>query len=351
MRGRGVVFTGPEQAELEPVEIDPGALKRGEALVRAEYSIVSAGTEGASYTNLMPQTPPIYRARPVIYPAHTGYGHLGQVLAVEAGVSDVKPGDRVLTFSRHASIVRANVARFAMRVPKEADGRRVVFTRMAGVAITALRASSASAGDKVAVIGLGLVGNLAAQLLQLAGCDVIAFDVAPRRLELARECGVRNVHNPNEADPIAVTRDWAGATDDRGGARIVVEAIGRSDLVAQAVEMAGRHGEVVLLGSPRAPYQADLTPMLARVHLLAIKLIGALEWTFPIPADTEGARHTIAENYRQILGWIMDGRLKVDPLRTHVLPPDRCQEAYYGLTHHKDEYLGVVFDWTGETTS
>src|SRR3954452_24828819 len=82
MRGRGVVFTGPEQAELEQVEIDPSNLKSGEALVRAEYSIISAGTEGASYTNLMPQTPPIYRSRPVIYPAHTGYGHLGEVLAM-----------------------------------------------------------------------------------------------------------------------------------------------------------------------------------------------------------------------------------------------------------------------------
>ena len=351
MRGRGVVFTGPEQAELEAVEVDPGDLRPGEALVRAEYSIISAGTEGASYTNLMPQTPSIYRSRPVIYPARTGYGHLGEVLAVGTGVTDIKPGERVLTFSRHAGIVRANAARFAMPVPKEADGTRVVFTRMAGVAITALRASSAGAGDKVAVIGLGLVGNLAAQLLQLAGCDVIAFDVAPRRLELARECGIRNVHNSNEEDPVAVTREWAGAEDNRGGARIVVEAIGRSDLVAQAVEMTGRHGEVVLLGSPRAPYQADLTPLLARVHLLAIKLIGALEWTFPIPADTERARHTIADNYRQILGWIMDGRLVVDPLRTHVLPPERCQEAYYGLAHYKDDYLGVVFDWTREAVS
>ena len=41
------------------------------------------------------------------------------------------------------------------------------------------------------------------------------------------------------------------------------------------------------------------------------------------------------------------GRLVVDPLRTHILPPERCQEAYQGLTHRKDDYLGVVFDWTG----
>jgi threonine dehydrogenase-like Zn-dependent dehydrogenase len=284
----------------------------------------------------------------VIYPARTGYGNLGEVLAVGPGVKDLAPGQRVLSFSRHASIVRCNAARFAMPVPAEADGTRVVFTRMAGVAITALRVSSASAGDKVAVIGLGLVGNFAAQLFQLAGCEVIAFDVAPRRLELARACGIENVHDSRIADPIDATRQWAGAMDERGGARIVVEAIGRSELGAQAVEMAGRHGEVVLLGSPRAPYTGDLTPMLARTHLLAIKIIGALEWTFPIPEETERARHTIAENYAQLLEWIIRGRLVVDPLRTHVLPPDRCQEAYYGLTHHKDDYLGVVFDWTGE---
>ena len=151
-----------------------------------------------------------------------------------------------------------------------------------------------------------------------------------------------------DVDPVEVTRSWAGAADDRGGARIVVEAIGHSQLVAQAVEMAGRHGEVVLLGSPRAPYPADLTPMLGRTHLLAIKLIGALEWTFPIPEATERARHTITANYRQILDWILEERLIVDPLRTHVLPPERCQEAYYGLTHHKDDFLGVVFDWSSE---
>lgn len=348
MRGRGIVFTGAERAELEEVVVEPGELREGEVLVRGEYSVISAGTEGASYTNLMPQTPPIYRSQPVIYPSRTGYGHLGRVVALGPGVQALKEGQRVLSFSRHASVVRCNARRFAMPVGEEVDGTKAVFTRMAGVAISALRASSAGVGDKVAVIGLGQVGNFAAQIFQLAGCEVIAFDVAERRLELARECGIKNVHNASTEDPIEVTRAWVGASDDRGGARIVVEAIGRSELCAQAVEMCGRHGEVVLLGSPRAPYPGDLTPMLARTHLLGIKMIGALEWLWPISPETERARHTILENYRQLLKWIMEGKLVVDPLRTHVLTPDMCQEAYAGLTHKKDEYLGVVFDWTNE---
>jgi 2-desacetyl-2-hydroxyethyl bacteriochlorophyllide A dehydrogenase len=348
MRGEAVVFTGPERAELEPFAIDPGDLRRGEAIVRGEYSIISAGTEGSFYTNLMAETPPAYRAgqatRPTsIYPARTGYGHLGAVLAVGPETTNVRVGDRVLTFSRHGSLVRANVARFALPVPAEADGRQAVFTRMAGVAITALRASSLAAGEQVVVIGLGLVGNLAAQIFQLAGAEVLALDPAQHRVELARHCGVRRAEALSGDAALAAVRDWTGGQ----GARVVVEAVGRSDLLAQGVEMAGRHGEVISLGSPRASYSADMTPMLARIHLQAIRLIGALEWTFPIP-DTERAQHSILNNYRTILRWIMEGRLVVDPLRTHVLRPQQCQEAYAGLTHRKDEYLGVVFDWTGE---
>ncbi|RLT56114.1 MAG: hypothetical protein DWI71_05100 [Chloroflexi bacterium] len=347
MRARGVVFVGPEQAELEDYDVSAENLGPHEALVESEYSIISAGTEGSFFTNLMPKTPPIYRAQPIIYPARTGYGHLGTVLATGSEVKNINPGDRILTFSRHGSIVQANTARFALQVPSDIDGRLAIFTRMAGVAISAVRSSSVQAGDRVAIIGMGLVGNFAAQLFQLAGAEVIAFDISEMRLHQAQACGIEKVFNSREVDPIAVVRDWVGSSDDRGGANIGVEAIGgESSLVAQAVEMCGRHGEVILLGSPRAPFPGDLTPMLARIHLLAIRMIGALEWTFPISENTERARVTIEGNYRQIMRWIHDRRLIVDPLLTHVLSPEACQEAYFGLAHQKDEYIGVVFDWS-----
>src|SRR5262249_58558030 len=121
--------------------------------------------------------------------------------------------------------------------------------------------------------------------------------------------------------------------------------IGRCDLIAQGLQVTRRHGEMILLGSPRARVTMDVTPMLSRVHIQGIKMIGALEWLWPMH-EAEGARFSVDENYRQLLGWILDGRLVIDPLRTHVLPPERCQEAYDGLIHRRDEYLGVVFDWS-----
>jgi threonine dehydrogenase-like Zn-dependent dehydrogenase len=178
--------------------------------------------------------------------------------------------------------------------------------------------------------------------MRLSGAEVLGVDLSPHRLEVARSCGIPNVINPSTEDLAGAVRDWTGGK----GARIVVEAIGRSELAAQAVELTGRHGEVVLLGSPRARVTMDVTPMLSRLHLLAIRMIGALEWTYPLD-PTERAHFSIRENYGQLLRWILDDRLVVEPLISQVLLPRDCQQAYDGLLNRKDEYLGAIFDWSG----
>lgn len=355
MKTQYVQFTGPNLASLAEEEIDERNLKRGEALVKSQYSIVSSGTEGAGFTDLVREMPNLQGLQ-LAYPRRTGYGHLGEVIAVGPGTEGTNVGDRILTFSKHATVALANVDvrepernpwymrhPFALQVPKDADGKRAIATRMAGVSCTALRSSTVQAGDRVVVIGLGLVGNFAAQLFQLAGARVLGLDVAGRRLEVAKACGIKEVFNSAEGDPVAAVRDWSG---DGQGAEIVVEAIGRSELVMQAVEMTRRFGETILLGSPRARVTADVTPMLTRIHILAIRMIGALEWTYPLPENSERARVTIERNYKDILGWILSGRLIVDPLISHVMSPRDAQAAYDGLTNKKDEYTAVVFDWS-----
>jgi 2-desacetyl-2-hydroxyethyl bacteriochlorophyllide A dehydrogenase len=342
MRSYEVIFPQANQATLVEREVSLDDLGPGQALVQGEYSIISAGTELANFTHLADEAPALPgQARwPGPFPRYPGYGHLGTVVAVGPECGGVAPGDRILTFSNHGSLVKANVRRFALPVPREADGRRAVVTRMAGVAITAVRSSSVAAGDQVVVIGLGLVGNFAAQLMRLSGADVLGVDLSAHRLEIARRCGIRHVINPSDTDVARAVQDWTGGK----GARITVEAIGRSELAAQAVELTGRHGEVILLGSPRARVTLDVTPMLSRIHLLAIRLIGALEWTYPID-PTERAHVSIRENYEQILRWIVDERLLVEPLISHVMSPRDCQQAYDGLLNRKDEYLGAIFDW------
>ena len=336
MKTRELVVVEPGRIELQEADLDEG-LAPHEILVETEHSIVSAGTEGAGFTGLVRQMPFGDAGR---YPRGTGYGNLGRVLAAGSPDLGCAVGDRVLTFARHASHAKADAGRFALPVPSGPPGEHLVFARMAGVSISALRSSSVQPGDAVLVIGMGLVGNLAAQLFRMAGADVAVADLSGQRLQRARQCGIERVIHPPGEDLVEAVREWTGGE----GARITVEAIGVSEVIAQAVDCTARHGEVILLGSPRAPATFDATPMLLRIHLEAIRMIGALEWRWP-QHPTERTRD-LDSNYRQLADWIAGGRLRVEPLLTHLVPPAQCQRMYDGLAHRREEYLGVVFDWS-----
>ena len=337
----GLVVQEPGRIELVKTQMDE-SLGPHEALVKTEYSVVSGGTEGAGFTGLVRQMP---FHEPGDYPRTTGYGNLGEVLAVGDAVATCKPGDRVLSFSRHADHVKADTGVMALPVPAHVDGRQAVFVRMAGVSISALRSSSVQPGDKVLVVGAGLVGNLTAQIFRLAGADVMVADLSDLRLAKARECGLDRTVNSGGDDLREAVMEWTGGQ----GARVVVEAIGKSEVIAEVTLLAAAHGEVVLLGTPRAHGVLDATPMLLHIHINAVRMIGALEWTWPLH-PTDRARD-IAANYRLLLDWIASGRLETEPLLTHLASPADCQAIYEGLTSNREEYLGAVFDWRGSHAS
>lgn len=128
------------------------------------------------------------------------------------------------------------------------------------------------------------------------------------------------------------------------GAHITVEATGLSEVINQAVMVTRRYGEVILLGTLRAAASFDVTPMLLRIHMEAIRMIGSLEWRWP-RHETDRVPD-IVTNYRLITDWIADGKLVTDPLLSHLASPADCQEIYDGLTTNKEEYISAVFDWS-----
>ena len=339
MKTQELIFTQPYRVELQEREIS-SQLAGHEALIQSECSIVSAGTEGSGFTGLIQEMPSVNTKKHEIYPMKTGYGHLGRVLEIGKDVNMCKVGDRVLSFSNHASLVKADAVRFALPVPEDINGKKVVFSRMAGVGISALRSSTVQPGDTVLVIGQGLVGNFAAQLFQLAGAEVVVSEINPLRIEKSRACGIERVINPNEVDLTDYIMDWTKGK----GVRIAIEAIGLSELAAEAVMLTQSYGETILLGTPRAPSVFDATPMLFRIHMEAIRLIGSLEWRWP-SHQVARHRHNIVDNYRQIVNWIMEDKITVEPLLTHEASPEDCQQIFTGLTQDKDNYLSAVFDW------
>jgi threonine dehydrogenase-like Zn-dependent dehydrogenase len=205
-------------------------------------------------------------------------------------------------------------------------------------------------GDRVAVIGQGVVGNLCAQLFGLAGADVIGIDRSPRRIALAQAMGI--AHTVLATDDDQVRRDVRSLTGGLG-VQTAVEAVGNPALVLAAAGYTRRLGQIILLGSPRGALTADLTDLLNRVHLWehgCLTLKGAHEWRFPVrdrSAEDPTAKHSLEDNTRLAFGLLAAGRLRATELRTHLAGPEAAQEVYTGVCDRQEDYLGVVFDWGG----
>ena len=211
---------------------------------------------------------------------------------------------------------------------------------MGMVAITAPQVADIHVNDWVVVFGLGLVGNLAAQLFAIDGARVIGVDPVPARRELARRVGIQRVIGEDMAEIVSQVRDITG-----GGAQTVVEAVGHAGVAATAIQTAAPYGELILLGSPRAPVTADLNEFLQPVHRTWVTIKGALEHRVPINPASRGHPLSIAGNARTVLDLVSSGRLQLAQLISHRLPASEIAAAYDGLLNQPEHYWGVALDW------
>jgi threonine dehydrogenase-like Zn-dependent dehydrogenase len=306
-----------------------------DVLIRTLYSVVSAASEIAKIVGS--QTVPL--------PFVPGNRAVGEVVAIGSAVTDVRVGDRIFSHTPHASYAVAQRVRLPLR--DDVELRTSPLVGLAMVGMTAVRVGQVELGDRVAVIGLGQVGNLAAQLLREAGAEVIAIDRVGRRLELARACGIGQTIDGAATDVESAVMELTGGH----GVDVVVEASGAPQAAELAARLTGKRGEgvVVLLGSPRADYETNLTPFLNQVHLWRegmVTLRGAHEWRYPLHR-TPYQKHSMQRNGEVALRLMAEGKLRLDPLIERVYRPDQAAEAFAELMSGPNAPLGVLFDWTG----
>jgi 2-desacetyl-2-hydroxyethyl bacteriochlorophyllide A dehydrogenase len=343
LSGPGLVFVGERDCKVELVQVDESSLGPGEVVVDLEVSIISAGTEVANFTGLDPRTrvPGSWNE----YPWRPGYGAVGNIVAVGPPATGpdrgLAVGDRVFAICRHARYAIADtVRRPIVKISADDDAQTIVLGRMASVSITALRkATTIDLGARGVVVGLGLVGNFAAQLMQLSGMKVLGLDPVEGRVAMARATGL-------EAALATAGSERATVVSALGaGGDLVVEASGVPDAVPTAVALARDGGEVVLLGSPRGVYGGDATDMLYQVHSRGIRLLGALEWLLPLDSGPWQARWSLQDDYATLFDLLRRGQLNTTGLVTHVVPPAQAQDIYSRLADREPGMGAVLFDW------
>lgn len=178
-------------------------------------------------------------------PLPLGYCNAGVVLETGEGVSDFAPGDRVISNGPHAEIVCAPV-NLCARIPDGVSDDHAAFTVLGAVALQGIRLIDPDLGERIAVIGLGLIGLMAVQLLRAHGCHVLAVDPDARKRELAAQFGAVTVDPSGGADPVAAASAFS---QGRGIDGVLITASSKSnDIVHQAAQMSRKRGRIVLVG-------------------------------------------------------------------------------------------------------
>jgi len=327
-----VVFTAKNRVACSTSPADLG-LNGKTALVESRYTCISAGTEIAKLTGL----------EPFPFPCTLGNRAVGRVLAHSNGRSDLKDGELVLTYTPHCS--HAVTDSLVAPLPESLDCPEAALLGMAMVALAGVQTAAPALGDVAVVTGAGLVGQFAAQLLQLSGARVILIDPIEGRLRTARACGI--------------SQAWQGELDGlKGrvldfthgrGTDLILECTGVPRVAMAAAGLARQSGTMILVGSPRGQSDADITPFLQAIHLWRphcdLTLKGAHEWKIPLHPSGYN-KHSQFENVKLLAALMQAGSLRVKPLLSATYKPADAASAYENLQSRKNEVLGSVFDWT-----
>ncbi|MEU0592074.1 bi-domain-containing oxidoreductase [Streptomyces ardesiacus] len=362
-----------KSGELALLDVPVPGCKPGGVLVRTAYSLISTGTElmkvseaGMSMlgkarsrpdqvakvvqsvaTNGVPAT---YRKVMGKLDSYTplGYSLCGVVEQVGAGIDDVKVGDLVACAgNEHALHAEVNWVpkNLYAPVPDGLAPRDAAFGTVGSIALQGVRQGESRLGEVALVVGLGLIGQLVAQLLTASGVRVVGADPDPARCELAERLGAAACGDP--ASP-AVENAVAELTDGHGVDQVYLAAGGGSN---QPVELAARlcrdRGRVVDIGKCRldlpwnAYYEKELDVRFSRSYGPgrydpAYELEGR---DYPIGY----VRWTERRNLACFLDLVARGRVDVEPLISHTAAFDDAVETYRRLEDGELKAVAVLF--------
>jgi polar amino acid transport system substrate-binding protein len=354
-------------------EVPPPCCLPGGVLVKTVASLISSGTERAAIvlggktllgkalerpdlvrqlfrrlkTNGVADVIATVRAR-LDTAVALGYSSAGVVLEVGAGAEEFAAGDRVACAGAgHAGHAEANwVPRnLCVKIPPDVSFESAASVALGAIALQAVRVAEAKVGERVAVIGLGLVGQLVAQILRAAGCVVWGLDPDPDRVRLADELGVDFAceNRAWEQSPYgALCRRGAGAD-----AVIVTAATRSSEPIELAGELARDRGVVVVVGDvradiPREPYyKKELQVRYSRSYGPGRYDPEYEERGTDYPYGF--VRWTEKRNMEAFLELVAQQKVRVEPLLTHRFSIDEALEAFKLLSgERKERCLGIL---------
>ncbi len=346
------------------------ALQRGHVLIRTKRTLISAGTERmlidfgrASMLDRAREQPDkvkmlldkvrtdglmaaIDAVRSKLdQPLALGYCNVGTVIEAGEGVTQFKPGDRVVSNGSHSGVVCVPKNLCAW-IPDNVEDESAVFTVQGAIGLQGLRLAQPTLGETVVVIGLGLIGLMTVQMLRAQGCRVMGVDYDQQRLEMARKFGAYAVDSSASDDLVIGALDFSRG---RGvDAVIITASTESSEPVSQAAKMCRRRGRIVLVGvtglklSRNDFYEKEITFQVSCSYGP-----GRYDPSYEQKGQDYPVgfvRWTEQRNFEAVLDLMASNALNVTPLITHRFPIESAEAAYAVLTSDEPS-LGIVLEY------
>ena len=262
-------------------------------------------------------------------PLPLGYCNAGKVVAVGRGVTEFQVGDRVASNGNHAEYVCVP-QNLVAKIPDNVSDDEASFTVIGSIALQGIRNLNPQLGENIVVVGLGLIGLVAAQLLKANGCNVIGTDFDQQKVDMANSFGVTAINTGKGVDPVKFVEEY---TNSIGADGVLITASAKTDeVIHQACLMSRKRGRIVLVGviglNMRRDdfYKKELTFQVSCSY-------GAGRYD----EDYENKGHdypfayvrwTEKRNFQAILGAISNGGLDVKPLITETVDLANYNEIY-----------------------
>ena len=360
------------------VEVPTPQMQEGQVLIRTSFSLISAGTEKTKIDTARKSLLGKAKFRPDLVkkvidkakreglwktwetvsqrlntPISLGYSSAGIVLDVARDVEWLRRGDLVACgggFANHAEILSVP-KNLVARVPNGVGLDHAAFATMGAIAMQGVRQADVRLGEKVAVIGLGLIGLLVTQILKASGCQVIGIDLDPDKVVLGKKLGCQEAVL---ADDESLEEKILVFTDGYRVDSTILTAGTRSNRpIEQAGEITRDKGRVVVLGAvgmdiPREPYyMKEINLRLSRSYGPGRYDKNYEEKGHDYPFAY--VRFTEQRNMQSFLELVGTGQIDLDPIITHRFPLEEAPQAYDLIYGDKNEnYIGILLEYNRE---
>jgi len=320
-------------------------LKDNEVLIKVHASLISPGTEMNAVKNLRNQPDP--KADPIKF----GYANAGEIIDLKGNCKNLQKGMRVAAMGGGAAL-HSNYAcvpvNMVIPIPDGVSFEDATYACLGATSLQSVRRAQPQLGEYGIILGLGIVGNLAAQLSILSGARVIAWEGTESRIEMAKKCGIKNIANFKVEDTVEKTKKFAAPY----GADFSIIAFGGSgtdafNSVVKCMKVSPdshQMGKIILVGGTEVLIHGGAALGNLDIHISSRTGPGYHDSAYEYGIDYPNAfvQFTTQRNLREIIELISEKRLLVEPITTHKLPLEKVGEAADLLVNHPDKAVGIV---------